>query len=108
MRHDDQAAAAFSALGHENRVQVMRLLVQAGLNGLTVGQMRDALGVPATTFAHHLKALVLAGLVKQEKDGREVISTADYGAIQSLAAFLMEDCCKGAFAPARSIEEDIS
>lgn len=95
--NDAYAAAQFAALGHENRVKVLRKLVQAGCCGLTVGELRDSLGVPASTFAHHLKALAQAGLVKQEKRGREVVSTASYDTIRSLHGFLIKDCCKGVF-----------
>ncbi|MEM1087545.1 MAG: metalloregulator ArsR/SmtB family transcription factor [Pseudomonadota bacterium] len=95
--NDQSAADAFASLGHPTRVSILRLLVQAGQEGLNVSHMREALDLPATTFGHHLKALVDAGLVRQEKQGRELISRADYCAIQCLTAFLMEDCCKGAF-----------
>ncbi|MEO1643158.1 MAG: metalloregulator ArsR/SmtB family transcription factor [Pseudomonadota bacterium] len=95
--NDQNAANAFASLGHSNRVSILRLLVQAGQDGLNVSHMRETLELPATTFGHHLKALVDAGLVQQEKQGRELISRADYCAIQRLTAFLMEDCCKGAF-----------
>lgn len=94
---DQNAATVFASLGHPNRVSILRLLVRAGEVGLNVSHMREALGLPATTFGHHLKALVDAGVVRQDKRGRELISRADYCAIQRLTAFLMEDCCKGAF-----------
>ncbi len=91
------AAKAFDALGHANRVAVLRMLVQAGCNGLNVSQLREALDIPASTLAHHLKTLTDAGLVVQEKDGREIRSCACYEKIRQLNAFLMEDCCRGAF-----------
>lgn len=95
--NDHLAAAAFSALGHPSRVSILRYLVQAGPDGLNVSQIREMLRLPPTTFGHHLKALVDAGLARQEKRGRELISCADCCAVQRLTAFLMEDCCKGAF-----------
>ncbi|MEL8056144.1 MAG: helix-turn-helix transcriptional regulator [Pseudomonadota bacterium] len=102
MLNDTTAALSFASMGHPHRVSILRRLVQAGQTGLNVSQMREALGLPATTFGHHLKALAEAGLVRQEKRGRELISYADYCAIQRLTAFLMEDCCKGAFATSSS------
>ena len=95
---DQNASQIFAALGHEARVRVLRTLVQAGCCGLTIGALRSALDdMPPSTFAHHLKALVGVGLVKQEKQGREILSTADYDTIRHLTVFLMEDCCKGVF-----------
>ena len=94
--NDDRAANSFAALGHPARVGILRLLVQAGCGGLNMGALRAALCVPASTFAHHLKAMADAGLVRQEKRGREVISTVDFNALRAVATFLMEDCCQGA------------
>lgn len=94
---DDKAALAFAALGHPNRVAILRLLVQAGAGGLSVSQMRTHLDVPATTFGHHLKAMAEAGLVSQTRQGRSLISRADYSALRALNNFLMEDCCRGVF-----------
>lgn len=92
--NNETASHAFAALGHPNRIRVLRLLVRAGPDGLTVSSLRERLGVPATTFAHHLKALADAALVTQEKRGREVYSTANYPVIRELADFLMEECCE--------------
>lgn len=100
---DVSAANTFAALGHPNRVAILRLLVQAGSAGLSVSHMREHLNVPATTFGHHLKAMAEAGLVKQTRRGRALISVANYAAIQSLIEFLMEDCCRG-LSPNTSLE----
>ena len=91
--NDEIASFAFAALGHPNRIRVLRLLVRAGPDGLTVKTLRERLGVPATTFAHHLKGLAEAELIVQEKRGRELYSTANYPLILNLASFLMEECC---------------
>ena len=106
--NDDRAANSFAALGHPARVGILRLLVQAGCNGLNMGDIRAALGVPASTFAHHLKAMADAGLVVQRKQGREVISTVDFNALRDVASFLMEDCCQGAPIPFETAEESAS
>ncbi len=92
---DNTAARAFAALGNPTRLAILRLLVRAGCDGLNMTGLREALDIPASTFKHHLDALVLSGLVKQIKTGRDQISTADYAAIQQLSAHLMENCCAG-------------
>ncbi len=90
-----RAARMFSALGSPVRLQIYRTLVQGGGKGLPVGALRDITGVPPSTLAHHLRALVEVGLVRQERRGREVISTADYEQMNALAAYLVEECCRG-------------
>lgn len=92
---ENRMAERFAALGAPARVQLLRLLVRAGDDGLTVGDLHKHSGLALSTQAHHLNALVRAGLVVQEKVGREVRSRVDYGAVQSLGAFLIERCCQG-------------
>jgi DNA-binding transcriptional ArsR family regulator len=93
-------ARSLAALGHESRLAVFRLLVRAGREGLNVGEIGAHLDMPASTLAHHLRALVEAGLVVQERRGREVVNRADYEAMQRTLAFLTAECCAGV-APAR-------
>ena len=97
VQHDtlamEAAARGFSACGSEPRLLVLRLLVRAGDEGLTVGQIQLRSGLPASTLAHHLAFLAAGGLVKQERRGRTVISRADYMNIRGLAEFLLEECC---------------
>lgn len=88
-------AKALAALGHDARLGVFRLLVRAGENGLTVGEIGEHMGLPASTLAHHLRALVDAGLVLQEKQGREVRNRADYARIEQTLQFLTSECCMG-------------
>jgi len=90
-------AIALASLGHEARLSVYRLLVQAGHDGLTVGEISVQLDLPASTLAHHLKSLVQAGLVKQEKHGREVVNKPDFDAMSAVTAFLKDKCCTGSF-----------
>ncbi|MEM9385609.1 MAG: winged helix-turn-helix domain-containing protein [Pseudomonadota bacterium] len=97
--NDLSAANAFAALGSASRVALLRLLVRAGTHGMNVSQLREATGTPATTLTHHLGKLVQAGLVRQERAGRERRCRADYCTIRAIGAFLMEDCCAGAFEP---------
>ena len=89
------AAGRLAALGHEARLSVYRLLVRAGTDGLTVGEIVDQLDMPASTLAHHLRALVQAGLVVQEKRGREVLNRPDFEVMTALLGFLDDECCTG-------------
>lgn len=98
--NDAAASKAFGALGNAHRVAALRLLVRAGCDGLNVKALREHIGLPPTTMNHHLRMLVDAGLVSQERNGRELISRADYARIEALGAFLMQDCCQGVFATA--------
>lgn len=91
----DAAVAGFSALGNQTRLAVFRVLVRAGAEGLSIGDIHQELGVPLSTLAHHLSALVSAGLVRQEKLGRTVVCRADYGSMHALIAYLTQNCCEG-------------
>ena len=88
-------AVALSALGHDARLCLFRLLVRAGDDGLNVGDLITATGLPASTLAHHLKTLVSSGLVFQEREGREVINKVDFEAVEQTLGFLTSECCTG-------------
>lgn len=90
-----EAAEGFAALGNRARLRLLRLLVRAGGEGMTVGEVGRRMDMPASTLAHHLAALVRAGLVTQEKRGREVICAAEFRSIKGAAAYLTEACCAG-------------
>ena len=92
---ESEAAKGFAALGNRARLRLLRLLVRAGGEGMTVGDVGHRMDMPASTLAHHLAALVRASLVVQEKRGREVICTANYRVIRGAAAYLTEACCAG-------------
>lgn len=92
---EDRAAQRLAALGNRTRLRLYRLLVRAGEPGLNVGEVQRHLDVPASTLAHHLAILARAGLVSQERHGREVITRADYAAMQALVGYLTEECCAG-------------
>lgn len=95
MSEFDTHVRALGALGHEARLSIYRLLVRAGDDGLRVGDISTALGIPASTLAHHLTALVDAGLVAQERKGREIWSRADFAQMRTLVSFLTSECCAG-------------
>lgn len=90
------AVSALSALAHEGRLGVFRLLVQAGPNGLPAGEIARRLGILPNTLSASLNILSQAGLVASRREGRSIIYTAEYAAMRGLLAFLMEDCCAGA------------
>lgn len=92
---DNQAAKAFAALGNSTRLLVVRTLVRAGPDGLTVGEIQNATRVAASTLAHHLASLVSVGIVRQEKLGREMISRVNFESIEELSEHLLTDCCAG-------------
>lgn len=88
-------ARALAALGHDARLAIFRLLVKAGDEGLRVGDIGQHLGLAPSTLAHHLSTLVDAGLVLQEKTGREVFNRVDYPAMRGIVSFLTAECCAG-------------
>tara|TARA_R110002110_G_scaffold4150_1_gene21412 strand:+ start:2720 stop:3064 length:345 start_codon:yes stop_codon:yes gene_type:complete len=91
------AAASFAALGSEQRLSVLRALVRAGPDGLTIGDLGGRTGVTGSTLTHHLKLLAAAGLVKQERQGRSTICAAvAYKEVEALAHFLLTECCADA------------
>ena len=101
MNENSSVARAFAALGHDARLSIYRLLVTAGPEGLTVGQISCNLEMAASTLAHHLRTLVDAGLVTQSKQGREVVSTANFNRMNHITEFLTENCCTGVHASAK-------
>lgn len=100
----EAAAQAFAALGAEPRLEVIRLLVRAGPEGLAVGALQARLDVPASTLSHHLRFLTAAGLMTQERRGRSLICRAAFEAIGALSAFLDRECCADVAAPAAPSE----
>ncbi|MCX7558980.1 helix-turn-helix domain-containing protein [Sulfitobacter sp. F26204] len=96
------AAASFAALGSEQRLAVLRCLVRAGPEGLSIGILGERAEVTGSTLTHHLKLLTAAGLVKQERRGRSTICAAvAYSEIEALSNFLLTECCADASAPCK-------
>jgi ArsR family transcriptional regulator, arsenate/arsenite/antimonite-responsive transcriptional repressor len=89
------ALAALAALAQESRLDVFRLLVQAGAEGVPAGQIGERLGLPSATLSFHLNHLKQSGLVKCRREGRSLIYTAEYPAMNGLLAYLTENCCQG-------------
>ena len=86
-----QASKGFSAIGSDARLKVLRSLVRAGPSGLSVGEIRHRLDIPASTLAHHLRILADGGLIDQQKRGRTVINRANFGHIHGLVNYLLEE-----------------
>ena len=96
-----QAVSALSALSHETRLAVFRLLVEAGPEGLPAGVIAERLDLPPATLSFHLAHLSRAGLAVGRQEGRYVIYSANFESTNALVAFLTENCCGGrACAPA--------
>jgi ArsR family transcriptional regulator, arsenate/arsenite/antimonite-responsive transcriptional repressor len=89
------AAAALSALAQENRLDVYRLLVQAGPDGMAAGGVAQALGIAPNTLSFHLDRLRHAGLVSVARQGRSLIYAARYETMNNLLGYLTENCCGG-------------
>jgi len=89
------ALAALAALAQESRLDIYRLLVQAGANGLPAGQIGEQLGLPSATLAFHLKELKNAGLATFARNGRSLIYAAVYPTMNALLEYLTENCCQG-------------
>ncbi|MDU8928842.1 metalloregulator ArsR/SmtB family transcription factor [Alisedimentitalea sp. MJ-SS2] len=111
MKHSDptdldltRAASTFAALGSEQRLGVLRSLVRAGPDGLTIGALGQRSGVTGSTLTHHMKILAQAGLVTQARKGRQIICAAvAYEELHGLSQFLLRECC--ADSPAKSSHE---
>ena len=88
--------AALSALAQETRLDIYRLLVQAGADGLPAGRIGEQLGLPSATLAFHLKELKHARLVHCTRHGRSLIYGAEYPTMHGLLSYLTENCCQGA------------
>ena len=101
------AIEALGSLAQEHRLALFRLLVQAGDAGMPAGAIAERLGIPNSSLSFHLAHLNGAGLIQQRREGRSLIYTADYAAMNALVGFLMENCCGGAAcAPAAAAGAD--
>ena len=89
------AVACLSALAHEGRLRVFRMLVQEGVMGLAAGEIARRLDVPPNSLSANLNVLSHAGLVRSRRQGRSIIYTAEYDRMRGLLGFLVQDCCGG-------------
>lgn len=89
------AVSALSALAHSGRLDIFRLLVKVGAEGMAAGDIARATGHKPQTLSGNLNILGYAGLLSSRRDGRSIIYTANYAHMSNLLGFLMEDCCGG-------------
>jgi len=89
------AVIQLASIAQEARLDIFRLLVQAGFKGLPAGAVGEQLKIPASTLSFHLKELSHAGLVSSRQEGRFVYYTANYDVMNNLLAYLTENCCAG-------------
>lgn len=102
-----RAAACFAALGSEQRLLVLRTLVRAGPDGLSMGDLGARTGITGSTLTHHLKLLTAAELVEQQRRGRSIICAAvAYSRVEALSDFLLTECCADAAKPCEAHSHD--
>jgi len=89
----DTAATLLDQLGNRTRLQIIRMLVRAGEDGLSVGDIQRALEIPASTLSHHLGHLRGSGLIRQEREGTILRCCVDYALLRGLVDFLTAECC---------------
>ncbi len=87
------AVEALSALAHEHRLAIYRLLVQAGPEGLSAGAIAGEIGIPASSFTFHVQQLHRAGLITQQRVSRQIFYAADFAVMNGLLGYLTENCC---------------
>lgn len=89
----NEVASQLEALGSPTRLLLYRTLVRAGHGGLSVGECQQRLAIAGSTLSFHLKALIDAGLVTQERQSRTLICRANYDVMNALVGFLVAECC---------------
>ena len=92
----EDAAAHLEALGNPTRLKIYRTLVRAGDAGLPVGRLQDKLKIAPSTLSHHIKALMVVGLINQVRDATTLVCHANYDVMRGLVEFLVAECCTGA------------
>src|SRR5437899_8486708 len=95
MRLDD-AAAHLEALGNPTRLKIYRTLVRAGQAGMPVGRLQERLKIAPSTLSHHIKSLVVVGLISQAREATTLICHANYDTMRELVSFLVAECCTDA------------
>lgn len=89
----DDAAAHLEALGNPTRLKIYRALIRAGGAGMPVGRLQDKLKIAPSTLSHHIKTLVMVGLVTQVREATTLVCHANYGVMHELIGFLAAECC---------------
>ena len=92
LNFDQQIADRLAALGNIHRLAIIRTLVGAGMEGMPVGKVQEAVQIPNSTLSHHISTLVNAGLVEQKRQGRTLYCTAQFRALNDIMFYLRENC----------------
>lgn len=87
------AATRLEALGNPTRLRIYRILVKAGDAGMSVGKLQMKLDIAGSTLSHHLKSMLIVGLIHQERQSTSLICRANYDVMRSLVGFLVSECC---------------
>lgn len=104
----EQAASRLEALGNPTRLNIYRILVRAGAEGLPVGAVQERLAIPGSTLSHHFKRLLESGLVTQERQATTLVCRANYEVMSGLLGFLAHECCSEGSLPAAAAPAPVS
>ena len=103
----ETAADILAELGNPIRLKVVRLLVKAGRDGVPVGRIQAELAIPASTLSHHLNHLKAVGLIRQEREQTTLLCVMHYELLESVIAFLTNECCFGISAETAKTESTL-
>ncbi len=92
----ENAANSFQAMGSDARLSVLRALIRAGDDGLSVGDIQVRTGIAASTLSHHVRVLAEAGVIVQRREGRSTVTHAAFEHLRELADFILLECCNDA------------
>ncbi|MCM8527673.1 MAG: winged helix-turn-helix domain-containing protein [Lentisphaeraceae bacterium] len=95
MNELQQTAICLAELGNETRLKIFRFLVKMGTKGTPVGLIQKEMDIPGSTLSHHISKLAKAGLIVQERNGRELLCHPQFDKLQSIIDFLVDECCEG-------------
>jgi ArsR family transcriptional regulator, arsenate/arsenite/antimonite-responsive transcriptional repressor len=101
------ALDVLTALSNETRLWAFRLVVQAGSEGLSAGDIADNLNARQNTMSSHLRLLQQSGLIRSRRDGRSVIYSVNYDTVRQLVVFLMLECCAGNMAVCQPVADSL-
>jgi len=90
-----ETADCLAELGNEIRLKIFRYLVRKGKKGTPVGDIQKEMNIPNSTLSHHISKLAKAGLIVQERNGRELLCQPQFDKLQSIVDYLVDECCEG-------------
>ncbi len=90
-----ETANCLAELGNETRLKIFRYLVRKGNKGTTVGDIQKEMDIPGSTLSHHISKLAKAGLIVQQRNGRELLCQPQFDKLQSIVDYLVDECCEG-------------